>query len=138
MWDGEIEGDVQSAADAIAAHVDSLRAGQLLIAGGEPTVVKRGEGRGGRCTELAVRFALAAQKRSIAADGLFGSSDGVDGNSGLGAVVVDPEKRSLEEEIAVNALERSDSLALVEGVGRAVIMRPTGNNLRDLYLVARR
>ena len=138
MWNGEIEGDVQAVADAIAARAESLRVGQLLVAGGEPTVIRRGDGRGGRCTELGVRFALAADRRGIRADALFGSSDGVDGNSGVAAVILDPAKSTPRQDIAAASLDRSDSLALVRGIGRAVIMRPTGNNLRDLYLVARR
>jgi glycerate 2-kinase len=138
MWDGEIEGDVQAVAEALASRAASLRAGQLLVGGGEPTVVRRGDGRGGRCTELAVRFSLAVGRMGTSAHALFGSSDGVDGNSGLAAVIVDPLKAPLKENIVAASLDRSDSLSLVEGVGRAVIMRPTGNNLRDLYLVARR
>src|SRR5258708_40297348 len=57
-----------------------LKAGQVLVAGGEPTVIQRGHGRGGRCTELAVRFALRAAGMPLQA--LFASSDGVDGRSG--------------------------------------------------------
>ena len=137
MWEGEIEGDVENAARAIAERAATLSPGELLIAGGEPTVVKRGDGRGGRCTELAVRFVLAAARTGRRFQALFGSSDGVDGNSGIAAVIVDSAKASLDEVGARAALTRSDSLSLVERVGSAVIMRPTGNNLRDLYLVAR-
>jgi glycerate 2-kinase len=137
MWDGEIGGNVDDAANALAERAAALEPGQVLVAGGEPTVVIRGDGRGGRCSELAVRFSLAAARKGIRAHALFGSSDGVDGNSGIAGVVVEAEKEPPGEDIAHAALARSDSLPLVEQVGRAVIMRPTGNNLRDLYLVAR-
>ena len=137
MWDGDIEGDVQEAASVIAARANTLAPGQVLIVGGEPTVVRRGDGRGGRCTELAIRFALAAARLGFRSHALFGSSDGVDGNSGVAAVVIDPGKTGLTDDLAAAALTRSDSLSLVDRAGRAVIMRPTGNNLRDLYLVAR-
>ena len=65
------------------------------------------------------------------------SSDGVDARAPGAAVVV---SRELElPRGAVDAiLARSDSAALIEALGEAIIMEPTGNNLRDLYLVAGR
>jgi hydroxypyruvate reductase len=48
---------------------------------GEPTVAVKGGGRGGRCTELAVRFAMESTREA-----LFASSDGVDGNSGIAGI----------------------------------------------------
>ncbi len=72
--DEQIETDVEEAARFLAAQNHDL-----VIAGGEPTVVVRGNGKGGRCSELAVRFALHCDE-SVQA--LFASSDGVDGNSG--------------------------------------------------------
>ncbi|MBV9494697.1 MAG: DUF4147 domain-containing protein, partial [Acidobacteria bacterium] len=58
-WDGPIECDVETAAQQLAARAKQLRKGELLVAGGEPTVRKVGDGKGGRCSELAVRFARA-------------------------------------------------------------------------------
>jgi glycerate-2-kinase len=129
----QIESDVESAARQLAARAGSLSAGEILIAGGEPTVTVHGRGRGGRCSELAVRFAL--QRPDLHA--LFASSDGIDGNSGAAGVVVDSLSGQVDQREAAQALERSDSFSIATSIGRAVIIQPTGNNLRDLYLVAR-
>lgn len=135
MWDGQIEGDVSDAARSLASRSATLRSREVLIAGGEPTVVRRGGGRGGRCSEMAVRFAI--QPESCGFHALFGSSDGVDGSSGAAGVAFDPVPASVDEAAVASALSRSDSMTTALRLGRAVIMLPTGNNLRDLYLVAR-
>ena len=65
---------------------------------------------------------------------LFGSSDGVDGSSGVAAVVLSgappPPAARLRP-----LLEDSDSLSAATLAGRTIIMPPTGNNLRDLFLL---
>lgn len=140
-WQGQIEGDVDDAARALHARWETLQPGEVLVAGGEPTVVRRGRGRGGRCMELAVRFALLAQERagsqtagSVTA--LFGSSDGVDGSSGAAGVLL-RGIHSFDAASAREALERSDSAIPAAAIGELIMMPPTGNNLRDLFLLAR-
>ncbi len=140
-WRGQLESDVEEAARALYARWETLQPGQVLVAGGEPTVVRRGQGMGGRCTELAVRFALIAQERrcgqpagSITA--LFGSSDGVDGSSGAAGVLLRGIP-SFDASSAREALDRSDSAIPAAAIGELIMMPPTGNNLRDLFLLAR-
>jgi len=124
----QIECDVEDAADLLAS---SAKPGRILVAGGEPTVVVRGPGRGGRCTELALRFAM---KSSAAA--LFAGSDGVDGNSGVAGIHL-PRRETLLQPSAIEAaLAASDSMAVAAQVGEPIMIAPTGNNLRDLFLVA--
>ena len=132
---GQIEEDVGAAVMALIRHARELRDGEILIAGGEPTVPIRGTGRGGRCFELGVRFAL--EYDGGAARALFGSSDGVDGNSGAAGLVLDLLPVTVDRAAAAAALARSDSFELGARVGRPIMILPTGNNLRDLYLVAR-
>jgi glycerate 2-kinase len=131
----QIESDVADAALFLADRARRLKPGQVLVAGGEPTVVVRGRGRGGRCSELAVRFAAISRNEA-----LFGSSDGVDGNSGVAGFRVPGRleaggaagwKPALRE-----ALQRSDSYPIAAQVGEPIMIAPTGNNLRDLFLVA--
>lgn len=129
----QIESSVEDAARLLAQRAATLRSGEVLIAGGEPTVARRGSGKGGRCCELAVRFAMQCN-----APALFGSSDGVDGSSGVAAIVIDGH-RGLKPEATAELgefLATSDSLAAAKLIGRAVIIPPTGNNLRDLFLVS--
>jgi hydroxypyruvate reductase len=129
----QIEGDVADAARFLLERARALAPGEVLVAGGEPTVVTRGDGKGGRCCELAVRVALAATERL---EVLFGSSDGVDGNSGVAAIAMRLPV-TLDRARAEAELARSNSVAVAASIGEAVTMLPTGNNLRDLYLLAR-
>jgi hydroxypyruvate reductase len=126
--DEQIETDVEEAARFLAAAE-----GQLVIAGGEPTVVVRGNGKGGRCSELAVRFAMIASTPQTA---LFASSDGVDGSSGVaGWRLTLPV--NVDRAAAANDLETSNSAAAAARLGEAIMIPSAGNNLRDLYLLAR-
>lgn len=131
--DRQIEGDVAEAASFLLRGASRLKPGEVLVAGGEPTVVARGDGKGGRCSELAVRVALQATERMEA---LFGSSDGVDGSTGVAgfrlSLPVTFDRAAAERE-----LNRSNSFAVAASIGEALTMLPTGNNLRDLYLLAR-
>ena len=128
----QIECDVETAAADLVAAASSLTSGQVLIAGGEPTVIVSGTGRGGRCSELALRFARLA---TTPLQALFASSDGVDGNSGSAGIAIDVPV-ALDAAETRSALAASDSFPLAARLGRPIIMPSTGNNLRDLYLVA--
>ena len=124
-WPEQIECDV-----AEAAHL--LAGGTMRVAGGEPTVVVKGPGRGGRCTELAVRFAMEST-----CEALFASSDGVDGNSGIAGIYLPRRAKVEDRQSCLSALDASDSLRIAAQVGEPIMIAPSGNNLRDLFLVAR-
>jgi glycerate-2-kinase len=130
----QIESDVEEAARFLAERARSLRHGETLVAGGEPTVRVRGNGKGGRTIELAIRFALHAEPGLRA---LFASSDGVDGNSGAAGVFLPRVPPSLDRHRIATALGQSDAMSVVTQVGEPIMIAPTGNNLRDLFLVAR-
>ena len=129
----QIETDVSDAAAFLLERVSRMDRGQVLVAGGEPTVVTRGDGRGGRCSELAVRVALGATEPIEA---LFGSSDGVDGNSGVAGVRISLPA-AFDRTMAARELARSNSFAVAAAIGEPLTVVPSGNNLRDLYLLAR-
>jgi glycerate-2-kinase len=131
--DEQLEGGVLDSAALLAARAGALRSGEVLAAGGEPTVLVRGKGRGGRCSELAVRFAALSEYEA-----LFASSDGIDGNSGVAGWYL-PPRRGLELPAGWEAaLADSDSMRIAAQVGEPITIAPTGNNLRDLFLVTRR
>jgi len=128
-----IESVVNEAAAELFDRVMHLKPGEVLVAGGEPTVVTRGDGKGGRCSELAVRFAMLAKEP---VDALFASSDGIDGSTGAaGFRVALPVK--FDRAAAQRELERSNSFAVASVIGKTLRTAATGNNLRDLYLLAR-
>jgi hydroxypyruvate reductase len=163
----QIESEIGDAARELLDRASRLREGEVLIAGGEPTLVRRGDGKGGRCIELAVRMALAESERrsdslvrlpvdserepsdwrvrptsvrhtSIAPKihALLGTSDGVDGNSGVAAIAL-TLPASIDREVAERELLWSNSLAVAEEIGETIMIPPAGNNLRDIYLLAR-
>ena len=132
LLDTQIECNVEQAARELAARAAALNEGQILVAGGEPTVRVRGFGIGGRCSELAVRFAALSP-----AEALFASSDGVDGNSDAAGIYLPPSRARVEATQIRDALAGSDSYRIAAQVGEPIMIAPTGNNLRDLYLIAR-
>ncbi|MDQ3280911.1 MAG: DUF4147 domain-containing protein [Acidobacteriota bacterium] len=132
VWDEQLECDVLEAARVLAARARRLEPGQVLVAGGEPTVAIHGNGRGGRCTELAVRFAVESELEA-----LFGSSDGVDGNSGVAGIHLPRRSAPGATADCEAALAVSDSLRIAAQIGEPIMIAAAGNNLRDLYLVAR-
>lgn len=123
----QLECDVQEAARILA---DTK--GRFVVAGGEPTVVVNGQGRGGRCSELTVRFARISTDQA-----LFGSSDGVDGNSGAAGVWLPRRKTFGGGPAWEAAIRSSDTMRIAAQIGEPIMISATGNNLRDLYLVAR-
>src|SRR5438067_2780912 len=88
----QLEVDVEEAAQQLASI--TINENQILIAGGEPTVKLRATstGKGGRCSELAVRYVRAGGT----ARALFASSDGIDGNSGVAGFEVEHPPRELD------------------------------------------
>ncbi len=137
----ELNGDVDEVAARLDELLSSLSPGEMLVAGGEPTVRVRGTGRGGRCSELAVR--LGERLRRGGAGGAFAlvaSSDGVDGETDAAGYVVTPDRYpgvNLSRADVAQVLEQSDSLSIVERYAGKITKGPTGNNLRDLFILAR-
>lgn len=138
----DLAGDIEEVARAIDSGAEKLGPGQVLIAGGEPTVaLPLQPGWGGRAQHLALLLARRwIAKRELSA--LIVGSDGIDGpgpNAPAGAFVdgttwdavynrgVDP----------VAALERFDSGTALAAAGALVVTGPTGVNHADLVMVAR-
>ena len=132
LFETQLESDVSAAAQLLAERSIQLAEGEIFVAGGEPTVAVLGDGSGGRCSELAVRFAAVS-----GAEALFGSSDGVDGNSGVAAWYLPRRQERLRLAAHQTALARSDSASIASQVGEPIMIAPTGNNLRDLFLITR-
>lgn len=129
----QVESDVDEAAAILVDRVSRLNRGEVLVAGGEPTVVTRGDGKGGRCSELAVRVAMRSNQPMEA---LFGSSDGIDGSTGVAGIRVSLPV-TLDRSAAERELARSNSFEVASAIGEPLTMLQFGNNLRDLYLLAR-
>ncbi len=136
-----VQGEAREAGAALAATLLGERAAGrapvCLLAGGETTVVVRGDGLGGRNQEVALGAAFSlGGERSVAL--LAAATDGRDGPTAAAGAVVDggtlpdAEARGLD---ARAALARNDSLRFFEGLGYGhIVTGPTLTNVMDVYV----
>jgi glycerate 2-kinase len=108
-----------------------------LIAGGETTVVVKGQGLGGRNLEIALG----------AVEGLAGlenvmlitlASDGEDGPTDAAGAVVSGESFARARELGLsvcNHLENNDSYHFFDQLGDLLRTGPTGTNVNDLIFL---
>ncbi|MBW2282464.1 MAG: DUF4147 domain-containing protein [Deltaproteobacteria bacterium] len=114
------------------ARVDGV---DLIVAGGEPTVVVRGPGRGGRAQHLALALAQHARGKFAA---LVAGTDGTDGPTDAAGAVVDDTtlaRGSRAGSSGADALAGYDSGAFLEGAGDLLRTGPTATNVNDLALI---
>jgi glycerate-2-kinase len=95
----------------------------------------RGNGQGGRNQEFVLRAALNNRADSIAI--LSAGTDGIDGHSPAAGALAD--ETTLPRAAALNLspedyLQRSDSFNFFNALGDAILIGPTGNNVRDLRI----
>ncbi len=126
-------------AEALAQEIDQLKPGEAIIACGEPTVDVRGDGKGGRCQQLACRIARHIRGQSGVAF-LAGGTDGTDGPTDAAGAVVDGDSYHLAAARNVSyeeILARSDSYLWCEAAEAHIFTGPTGTNVNDLFLAVR-
>jgi glycerate 2-kinase len=131
--------DYDKAASYLLGRLRELRkqsSPACLISGGEVTVKVRNGGSGGRNQQ----FALACAERIVGENitVLSGGTDGIDGNSPAAGAIVDGStaKRARARGLGLRgALAAFDAYPLFRGLGDAIEIGPTGNNLRDLRIL---
>lgn len=114
----------------------------LLLGGGEATVIVSGDGRGGRNTEFTLASALELERRGMH-DWVIASlgTDGQDAMTGYAGAIADPLTTRRSRAAGIDpeeALRKNDSLSVFEAAGGAVKTGPTGTNVNDLYFAVRR
>lgn len=113
-----------------------------VISGGEFSCPVRGDGRGGRNLETALRCAIhldEGQKSSHSVV-LSAGTDGIDGNSSAAGAIADETTLSRARDLGLNAaqyLDRSDSYGFFEPLNDLIVTGPTGTNVRDLRILLR-
>ena len=109
---------------------------QVIIAAGEPTVIVRGDGAGGRCQELAA--ALISEVHGLKGCAvLCAATDGQDFLPGAGGALVDGDTALVARGNGVRVqtyLDRNDTNALHRALGTLIESRPTGTNVCDLVV----
>lgn len=136
-----LTGDVADACETILAaagrHAGSTPA--CLIFGGETTVVLRGNGRGGRNQELALRVVLSAPdrlKRPFVF--LSGGTDGRDGPTDAAGGMVDERSAARMRRAGIDPvalLANNDSYAALAASGDLLMTGATGTNVADVQIL---
>lgn len=141
----ELQGESRDAArwlagKAINARNDLKRQSDrrvCLIAGGETTVTVRGNGLGGRNTELALAF--AEEIRGIEGIMLLSAgTDGTDGPTDAAGAIVDGKTVERAEAAGIRSeefLRNNDSYNFFKAAGGLFITGPTGTNVMDLQII---
>ncbi len=136
--DGSLDGDVNEVADRLM-EIRPQAAGEIVISGGEPTVVlPPNPGRGGRNQHLAALMAhhIAGDADAVA---LVCGTDGTDGpTDAAGGIVNGDTVVAAGAETLATALQQANAGEWLESAGALVRTGPTGTNVMDLALFARR
>ena len=111
-----------------------------LLAGGETTVTIKGNGRGGRNQEMALAFAISAQKQGLPGNWVFlsGGTDGRDGPTDAAGGLVDSGtiQRILDTGLnPVTLLANNDSYSALKASHDLLMTGATGTNVADLQVL---
>lgn len=136
-----LEGEVGEAAADFHRMASFAADGRIaIISGGEPVVVLKGKGKGGRNQELALRLAVVAEEKPLDRDWVFlsGGTDGRDGPTDAAGAVVDAGTagRARTAGLDIEArLADNDSNPVLEAAGDLVITGGTGTNVADIQIL---
>jgi hydroxypyruvate reductase len=109
-----------------------------LLFGGETTVTVRGQGIGGRNTELALSAALALDGLGAGVVVASLATDGGDGVSPSAGGIVDGRTLVRGRAMGLDAqasLDNNDSYTYLAALGDAIMTGPTGTNVNDIMAV---
>ena len=107
-----------------------------LIADGEVSSPVTGNGIGGRNSAFVLSCVERIAGKGIAV--LSAGTDGIDGNSPAAGAVADGETLARAKAAGLDpreAFQRSDAYTFFNRLDDAVVIGPTGNNLRDLRIL---
>ena len=141
VYDDCLTGEARKAASALAAAAakKKSRRKRALIAGGETTVTLKGKGRGGRNQEMALAFAVAAEKTKLSGFAfLSGGTDGRDGPTDAAGGIVDSGtlariRKKGGDPVAL--LADNDSNRALALSGDLLRTGATGTNVADLQIL---
>jgi len=138
LLDAPVLGDVSEAAAALIRE-----AGRSFVGGGETTVILKGDGKGGRNQELALRFALLAEHKALKPGWAFlsGGTDGRDGPTDAAGGIVDAGTiaRARAAGCDVEALlDNNDAYTVLDAAGDLVRIPATGTNVADIQIFLRK
>jgi glycerate 2-kinase len=139
-----VEGEAREVARVLAGIAKEVAASgnpvprpACIIAGGETTVTLKGQGRGGRNQELALRAALALQGMpDVALVSL--ATDGSDGPTDASGALADGQTVARAAALGLDAwasLEANDAYPFFRALDDLLLTGPTNTNVNDLMFV---
>lgn len=136
-FDHICEQPIQEGCDLLLTSVFDHDEPFCAISGGEFSCPVRGDGRGGRNLETALRCAININTNSHLVI-LSAGTDGIDGNSPAAGAIADETTLTRARNLNLDAeqyLARSDSYTFFEQLNDLIVTGPTGTNVRDLRIV---
>jgi len=133
--------DFASMAKAIAAGRPGWTKPAAAIAGGETTVTIRGKGKGGRCQEMTLAFAVELHRLCPGSRNIFflaAGTDGSDGPTDAAGAMVTPELMEKMNRISDQAaahLAQNDAYPFFEKTGHLFMTGPTYTNVCDIQVL---
>lgn len=139
ILDDICEQPIQEGCNLLLSSVREHNGPICAISGGEFSCPVRGDGRGGRNLETALRCAISLDNH----EGshlviLSAGTDGIDGNSPAAGAIADETTLDRARNLNLDAkqyLARSDSYTFFEQLNDLIITGRTGTNVRDLRIV---
>jgi len=110
----------------------SLKSKSMIIFGGEPTVVVKGKGRGGRNQELALHCLNKMKSKQVM---VSVGTDGIDGPTDAAGAIVSSDMPKSEIKIF---LDDNNSYAFFKKYGGLIYTGPTQTNVVDIGLILSR
>jgi hydroxypyruvate reductase len=142
LYSDHLSGEARTVGATLAAQCAKTRPNKpaALLAGGEATVTLKGTGRGGRNQEMALAFALAADRHGLTGNWAFlsGGTDGRDGPTDAAGGIVDSNTTKRMAQAGVNPielLENNDSYTALKASDDLVNTGATGTNVADLQIL---
>jgi len=134
---------IEEGVAALLEQLSALRAANphqkvCLISGGEFSCPVKGDGRGGRNLETALRLAMFEGFASANTVALCAGTDGIDGNSPAAGAIIDRRTLDRANKIGLNAedyLRRSDSYSFFAALDDVIVTGATGANVRDVRIL---
>ena len=136
----DLYGEADDVARALSAHLSAIDGDRVcVVAGGEPVVTVRGQGRGGRAQQAALAMALELERlgRGHRIVALFAGTDGIDGATDAAGAFVSPLTAERARAAGFDpsaALARNDANPLFSALGDLLITGPTGTNVSDIFI----
>jgi len=135
------EQPIQEGGELLLASVREAQEPFCAVSGGEFSCPVRGDGRGGRNLETALRCAIHLDHYNNTGAHfvvLSAGTDGIDGNSPAAGAIADETtlQRARGQNLdAEQYLARSDSYTFFEQLNDLIVTGATGTNVRDLRII---